>query len=173
MADALWWLWGLLLLIGLVFLVGCGKTLLRYAALLAGVALVLTLAWALGAQATATQQVATAATVSAAGQTANSVAVTVLATLLGLTGLTGAGLGGYLWLRLRRAERQVPTGRWLPGPNAQWNRSELPASSDPLAQLVQLETLRYLRELRGPAAYPAAPALPVAEEDDALYTWPW
>ena len=71
-------------------------------------------------QSAATQTAAAAATVASAGQTVNGVAVTVLAVLLLLAVLAGAGVIGYLYLRLRRAERR---GRWLPGPNAYWGRA--------------------------------------------------
>ncbi len=177
--DGNWWL-GLLLLVGGLFaLARYGRALLHGAALLLGLAAVLALAWAWGAQANATQQVAAAATVSAAGQTANSIAVSILATVLGVALLAGAGLSGYLWLRLRRAEQRASNpGRWRPGPNAQWGRADtLSPTVDPVAQLVQLEVLRTLRELRSPTPYAALtpPALPVAEEEDDAqpYTWPW
>ncbi|HHS96651.1 MAG TPA: hypothetical protein ENK08_01930 [Chloroflexi bacterium] len=82
------------------------------------------LAVALLQQSKATAATATAATVATAGQAASGVAVTVLAVLLVIVILGGGGVVGYLYLRLRRAERR---GRWLPDPNARWGRAgEMP-----------------------------------------------
>jgi len=152
------------------------KTLLASLAVLLVIAL---LAWALGEQASATRQIAAAATVSAAGQTAGSVTTTVLTILLVLV-LLGAGCAvGYLWLRMKALERQLSgpvsrTSRWVAGPNARWEQAELASrtvTTDPLGQLVQLEVLRTLRELRG--VRQAQPALTVEEDPDAGNVWPW
>jgi hypothetical protein len=89
------------------------------------VALVGLLALTLFHQSRATAATATAAAVATTGQAVSSVAVTVLAVLLLIAVLGGGGVIGYLYLRLRRAERQ---GRWLPGPNARWGRAgEMPS----------------------------------------------
>lgn len=152
------------------------KTLLASLAVLLVIAL---LAWALGEQASATRQVATAATVSAAGQTAGSVTATVLAILLVLVLLAAVGAVLYLWLRMKALERRSgPTqraSRWVAGPNARWEQAEPESravTADPLAQLVQLEVLRTLRELQGTRQQPP-PALTVEEEDDDAGPWPW
>lgn len=140
------------------------------------------LAWALGEQASATRQIATAATVSAAGQTAGSVTATVLATLLAVVLLGAGGVVVYLLLRLKLVERRLSenaprVGRWLPGPNARWEQGEQQGGAltgDPLAQLVQLEIMRHLRELRGPAPAYQAPQPALTEESDAEQPlWPW
>jgi len=136
-------------------------------------------AWALGEQASATRQIAAAATVSAAGQTAGSVTATVLTILLVLVLLGAGGAVGYLWLRMKRLERQLSgptprTGRWASGPNARWEQADPEShavTADPLGQLVQLEVLRTLRELRGTRQ--AQPALTVEEDPDAGNVWPW
>lgn len=152
-----------------------------YAAIFMLLGIIGLLAWGLGQQATATRQVATAATVSAAGQTANSVAVTVLALVLSVTLLLALGMSGYLWLRLRRAERHAPAaGQWLPGPHAQWGRETAPPGAgleQTLSALVQLELLRTLRSWRGTGvsdAPAALPALSASEEEvaDGLPFWP-
>jgi len=158
------------------------KTLLASMAVLLVIAL---LAWALGEQASATRQIAAAATVSAAGQTAGSVTSTVLAVLLALVLLVAVGAVLYLWLRMKALERQLPgpaprTGRWAPGPHARWEPAEpegRAVAADPLAQLVQLEVLRTLRELRGTRQQPALTVEDNNEEPpasiDASNLWPW
>ncbi|MDX9955732.1 MAG: hypothetical protein RBT75_16645 [Anaerolineae bacterium] len=138
------------------------------------------LAWALGEQASATRQVAAAATVSAAGQTAGSVTATVLTIVLILVLLAAGGAVLYLWLRMKALERQLSapaprTSRWVSGPNARWEQNEPESravTADPLGQLVQLEVLRTLRELRGTTRQ-AQPALTVEEDPDAGNVWPW
>jgi len=172
--DPQWLLYAVLFILVVVLVVRYGKALLLVGALLALVAV----AWAWGEQATATRQVATAATVSAAGQTAGSVTATVLATLLVVVLLAAGGAVVYLWLRMKALERQAsgaPRSRWVAGPNARWEQAE-PESralpTDPLGQLVQLEVLRTLRELRGTRQQPA-----LTDEDeansDADISWPW
>jgi len=173
--DPQWLLYAVLSILAVVLVVRYGKALLLVGALLALVAV----AWAWGEQATATRQVATAATVSAAGQTAGSVTATVLATLLVVVLLAAGGAVVYLWLRMKALERQASgaprASRWVAGPNARWEQVEpesrtLPA--DPLGQLVQLEVLRTLRELRGTRQQPA-----LTDEDevnsDGDISWPW
>lgn len=135
-------------------------------------------AWALGEQASATRQIAAAATVSAAGQTAGSVTATVLTILLVLVLLGAGGAVLYLWLRMKALERHLApaprTSRWVSGPNARWEQNEPESravTADPLGQLVQLEVLRTLRELRGTRQ--AQPALTVEEDPDAGNVWPW
>jgi len=173
--DPQWLLYAVLSILVVVLVVRYGKALLLVGALLALVAV----AWAWGEQATATRQVATAATVSAAGQTAGSVTATVLATLLVVVLLAAGGAVVYLWLRMKALERQASgaprASRWVAGPNARWEQVEpesraLPA--DPLGQLVQLEVLRTLRELRGTRQQPA-----LTDEDevnsDGDISWPW
>lgn len=174
--DPQWLLYAVLFILVVVLVARYGKALLLVGALLALVAV----AWAWGEQATATRQVATAATVSAAGQTAGSVTATVLATLLVVVLLAAGGMVVYLWLRMKALERQARgpaprASRWVAGPNARWEQAEpesraLPA--DPLGQLVQLEVLRTLRELRGTRQQPA-----LTDEDevnsDGDISWPW
>ena len=170
-----WLFYGVVLVVGVLLLARFGKVLLGVGLLLG----VLVLIGALGAQATATRQVATAATVSAAGQTANSVAVTVLALVWGVTLLLALALSLYFWLRLRRAERQAPAaGPWLAGPPAQWGRETAPPGAgleQTLSALVQLELLRTLRSWRGTGVSDAGVSpLPAAEEEVAngSFFWP-
>lgn len=107
-------------------------------------------------QARATQVAATAAAVASGGQTMATVAIVFLVVVV----LALAGLTGYLYLRLRRAESRP---RWAPGPNALWRRigEEPPAAfgggdlAQALQNLILLETLRTLRDLRQPSALPA------------------
>ena len=177
--DPQWLLYAALFILVVVLVARYGKALLLVGALLALVAV----AWAWGEQATVTRQVATAATVSAAGQTAGSVTATVLATLLVVVLLAAGGVVVYLWLRMKALERQASgaprASRWVAGPNARWEQAEpasraLPADplADPLGQLVQLEVLRTLRELRSVRQQPA-----LTDEDeansDADISWPW
>jgi hypothetical protein len=151
------------------------------------------LADALRQQARATQQTATAATLATTGQTAGTIGQSVLLGLLLLVILCGAGLSGYLYLRLRRAERRpgmYPRQRgpvrektaWLSGPDAQWQRRPTqPDTGTAIQALVQVELLRTLRELR-PPTQSAAHILPAAEgrmdyeeptdEDETIY-WGW
>lgn len=175
--DPQWLLYAVLFILAVVLVVRYGKALLLVGALLALVAV----AWAWGEQATATRQVATAATVSAAGQTAGSVTATVLATLLVVVLLAAGGAVVYLWLRMKALERQASgaprASRWVAGPNARWEQVEpesraLPA--DPLGQLVQLEVLRTLRELRSMSVR-QQPALTDEDEvdSDGDISWPW
>ena len=172
--DPQWLLYAVLFILAVVLVVRYGKALLLVGALLALVAV----AWAWGEQATATRQVATAATVSAAGQTAGSVTATVLATLLVVVLLAAGGAVVYLWLRMKALERQASgaphASRWVAGPSARWEQVEpesraLPA--DPLGQLVQLEVLRTLRELRGTRQQPALTEDEVDSDGDI--SWPW
>ncbi len=109
--DPQWLLYAVLFILAVVLVVRYGKALLLVGALLALVAV----AWAWGEQATATRQVATAATVSAAGQTAGSVTATVLATLLVVVLLAAGGAVVYLWLRMKALERQDFAGRGAAG----------------------------------------------------------
>ncbi|HOC22086.1 MAG TPA: hypothetical protein PKL16_11345 [Anaerolineae bacterium] len=173
--DPQWLLYAVLFILVVVLVVRYGKALLLVGALLALVAV----AWAWGEQATATRQVATAATVSAAGQTAGSVTATVLATLLVVVLLAAGGAVVYLWLRMKALERQASgaprASRWVAGPNARWEQAE-PASralpTDPLGQLVQLEVLRTLRELRSVRQQPALTDEDEADSDGNI-SWPW
>jgi hypothetical protein len=143
------------------------RHLVRAVLLVVGLGVVGLIAWALAAQASATRQVATAATVSAAGSTAGNVAATLLALLLALAVIGGGGYIAVLRWQLRRARPMAAdSGRgWLPGPNAQWSRLEggsaTQGGGDALGMLVQIEVLRALRDLRGgaPSAAPWA-ALP-------------
>lgn len=168
--EAQWLIYGILFLLVLVLLARFGKQML----LVGGALGVLLLIWALGAQASATRQVATAATVSAAGQTAGSITATVLATLLILVLLAAGGAVLYLWVRLRRIEGAAAVKRWTPGPNAHWGRTDAPTTApweQGLNALVQLELLHMLRELHGQRQ--AQPALTVEEDSDADISWPW
>jgi len=175
--DPQWLLYAALFILVVVLVARYGKALLLVGALLALVAV----AWAWGEQATVTRQVATAATVSAAGQTAGSVTATVLATLLIVVLLAAGGVVVYLWLRMKALERQASgaprASRWVAGPNARWEQAEpesraITTTTDPLGQLVQLEVLRTLRELRSVRQQPA-----LTDEDeansDADISWPW
>ena len=160
-------------LLGLI-LVRVGRALGVLLAVFGVVALVGLLAAALFQQSRATATAATAAAVATTGQTVNSVAVTVLAVLLLLAVLVGAGVIGYLYLRLRRAERQ---GRWLPGPNARWGRAgEMPPGPRWMYPPLPPVWWRYpppMRGVREPDVYavddeePELDALPWGEE------WGW
>ncbi len=188
--EASWILYGLVGLGALILVARFGKQLLRAILILAGAVAVTAVAVALLSQSRATQQTATAATIATAGQTAGTISQTVLLVLLLLVILCGVGLSGYLYLRLRRAERRpgmYPRQRgpahektvWVSGPDAQWQRR--PTQSDPgtaIQALVQVELLRTLRELRTPTQR-SAPVLPPTEEgyvneeqDDTIY-WGW
>lgn len=188
--EPTWIASGLLGLGALLLIVRFGKQLLRAALFVGGAAVIITIALALLQQSRATHQAATAATIATTGQTASSLGQTILVTVLLLGVLGGAGLCGYLYLRLRRAERwpgMYPRQRgpvpektaWVSGPDAQWQRR--PTQPDPgtaIQALVQVELLRTLRELRAPTRR-SAPGLPPAEDgyvneeqDEEIY-WGW
>jgi hypothetical protein len=113
-------------LFGLI-LARVGRTLGTLLLVLGLVALAGLLTLALFRQSRATAAAATAAAVATTGQAVSSVTVTLLTMLLVVAVLSGGGMIGYLYLRLRRAERR---GRWLPGPNARWGRAgEMPSAS--------------------------------------------
>lgn len=194
--EPVWIAYGLVGLAALLLLVRFGKQLLRGILLLVGAAVVVTIARALLHQSRATQQVATAATLATSGQTASSLGQTILISVLLLVLLGGAGLSGYLYLRLRRAERgasplrqrrqatwpRVNTARptWTPEADARWQGQPTPSDvGATVHSLVQLEVLRTLQELRAPAQ-PRPPTLPAVEEEtyanefeDAGPYWGW
>jgi len=159
--DMTMWLYiggGALLLIVVAAL---WRKLLRAAMILVGLGIALALAWALAMQSTATKEVATAATVSAAGSTAGNVGMTILAFLLFVVTIAG---GTYIFLLRRRL--QDP--QWLPGPNAQWGRASNPAATgEALGALIQIEVLRALRELRTDHSVALAPYDTWDEAEDA------
>lgn len=84
-------------------------------------------------QAQAVVETARAAQISAAGQTASSIAVTILAVLLALVLIAATVAILYLVIRMRRQAEQAPAigagpAKWSPGPNAQFRRpADLPA----------------------------------------------
>ena len=165
--EAMTWLYiggGALLLIVAAAL---WRKLLRAAMILVGLGVALALAWTLAMQATATKEVATAATVSAAGSTAGNVGTTILAFLLFVVTLGG---GVYVLLLRRRIQTfyNSPDDAWLPGPNAQWGRLSNPAApGDALGALIQIEVLRALRELRADRGVALAPYDAWDEAEDA------
>ena len=176
--DVTMWLYiggGALLLI---ILVAFWRKLLRAAMILAGLGVALALAWTLAMQSTATKEVATAATVSAAGSTAGNVATTLLAFLLAVVTIVA---GTYIFLLRRRLHAQrLQDPQWLPGPNAQWGRLSNPAApGDALGALIQIEVLRALRELRADRSVALAPydawdeaedaGVPYAEPEDPMW----
>jgi hypothetical protein len=188
--EPIWILYSLLGLGALILVVRFGKVLVYGLLMIGALGIVMFLADALRQQARATQQTATAATLATTGQTAGTIGQSVLLGLLLLVILCGAGLSGYLYLRLRRTERRpemYPRQRgpvhekatWVSGPDAQWQRR--PTQPDPgtaIQALVQVELLRTLRELRAPTQR-SAPVLPPTEEgyaheeqDEAVY-WGW
>ena len=142
------------------------RKLLRAAMILVGLGIALALAWALAMQSTATKEVATAATVSAAGSTAGNVAATILAFLLFVATLGG---GVYIFLLRRRIQTlyNSPDDAWMPGPNAQWGRAGPAAPGDALGALIQIEVLRALRELRTDRGVALAPYDAWDEAEDA------
>ncbi len=113
---------------------------------LAALGVVALLAWAVAGQARATEQIAQVSTSANWGLTA-------LIVLLLVVFLTAAVAIGYLYLRLRRAERRAtrPSGGWLPGPNARWgqvNPHNQPQVADIGASIDRLILLQLLNELR-------------------------
>ena len=164
--EAMTWLYiggGALLLI---ILVAFWRKLLRAAMILVGLGIALALAWTLAMQATATKEVATAATVSAAGSTAGNIAATLLAFLLAVVTIVA---GTYIFLLRRRLHAQrLQDPQWLPGPNAQWGRASNPAATgEALGALIQIEVLRALRELRTDRGVALAPYDAWDEAEDA------
>ena len=139
------------------------RQLFTFAAIVLGLVVVISLVYALVTQATATQQIATTATVSAVGSTAGNIAATLLALLLALVVIGGGGYIAVLRWQLRRARPTGGSRIWLPGPHANWGRLEGGSAGqggeDALGMLVRIEVLRALRELRAPSAAPWA-ALP-------------
>lgn len=142
------------------------KQILWVLGLVLAILMLVAVLFAMANNAAATRQIATAATVSATGQTVGSIAVIILATLLAVA----LGVIGYLSLRMRAGRG---SGKWISGPNAQWGRTgELEnggaqrGGGDPIAMLVQLEVLRTMRELRGPAQGAQHYALPATGESD-------
>ena len=165
--DTMMWLYvggGALLLI---ILVAFWRKLLRAVMILAGLGVALALAWTLAMQATATKEVATAATVSAAGSTAGNVGTTILAFLLTVATIVA---GTYIFLLRRRIQTlyNSPDDAWLPGPNAKWGRAgPAAAPGDALGALIQIEVLRALRELRTDRGVALAPYDAWDEAEDA------
>jgi hypothetical protein len=183
--EPVWIVYGLVGLGALLLIVRFGKQLLRAVLFVVGAAVIITIALALLQQSRATQQTATAATLATTGQTASSLGQTILVSVLLLVLLGGAGLSGYLYLRLRRAERgsfplrqRSPT-TWplvnasrptcTPEPEARWQHQPTPSDvGATVHSLVQLEVLRTLRELRAPAQ-PRPPTLPAGEDKTYAY----
>jgi hypothetical protein len=173
--DIRYGLYGLLALVGLILILRFGRALARGLLWLLGGVIGLALFVTLINQARATRQAATAATVATTGQTVSTFALTLLTLLVVLLLLLGGGAIVYLVWRLKRVERRRPGGRWLPGPNARWERTSPPApdTSGALQALVQLELVRLLHELRAgysptypPPARPSRDIYYYAEEED-------
>ncbi|NBD35979.1 MAG: hypothetical protein GVY30_08260 [Chloroflexi bacterium] len=151
----------------LVVVAALWRKLLRAAMILVGLGIALALAWTLAMQATATKEVATAATVSAAGSTAGNVGMMILAFLLFVATIAG---GTYIFLLRRRIQTlyNSPDDAWLPGSNAQWGRTgPTAAPGDALGALIQIEVLRALRELRADRGAALAPYDAWDEAEDA------
>lgn len=122
------------------------KRIIRAILLLAGLGLAGTTVYAFAQQASATKQVATAATVAARGSTAGNMAVALLLALI----FIGVVVCGYVALRrwyLVRTGQDAPWNEYAPQLQQPYYPS-MDASS--VNALVQLEVLRALRELRAP-----------------------
>jgi hypothetical protein len=131
---------------------------------------ILSLVWAMGNQAAATREVARAATVSAVGQTVNSVAVTLLALLL--VGLLLLLLVGalYLYVRYQRWQRQRSAGRRLPRSQGHYTQSPVSSADRMLERMVQLQSLRLMQDLQPPPRR-RTPVLPTYYEEPEDQEW--
>lgn len=127
----------------------------------------LMIAWAFGQQASATRQVAQAASMASGSAAVSSVAVIVMAGLaLALMGVVAAAVV-YIWLLRRRVRAMSEGSEPRRGPNG--------TGSDPtrtINAMVQMEMLRMMRDLRDPQ--PTVQALPgtaVDDDVDAITRW--
>lgn len=135
------------------------KRIIRAILLLAGLGLAGAVVYAFGQQASATRQVATAATVAARGSTAGNMAIALLLALI----FIGVVVCGYVALRrwyLARTGQGAPWIEYAPQLQQQHYPSMDAASVN---TLVQLEVLRALRELRAPQEQTM---LAVRDDDD-------
>lgn len=144
--------------LGVLLLAILWKRIIRAILLLAGLGLAGAVVYAFAQQASATRQVATAATVVARGNTAGTMAIALLLALI----FIGVVVGGYIALRrwyLARTGQGAPW-EYVPQLQQQYYPS-MDASS--VNTLVQLEVLRALRELRAPQEQTT---LAVRDDDD-------
>lgn len=145
--------------LGVLLLAILWKRIIRAILLLAGLGLAGAVVYAFAQQASATRQVATAATVVARGNTAGTMAIALLLALI----FIGVMVGGYVALRRWYLARTGQDALWstsVPQLQQQYYPS-MDASS--VNALVQLEVLRALRELRAPQEQTM---LAVRDDDD-------
>lgn len=143
------------------------KRIVRAVILLAGLGLAGAVVYAFAQQATATRQVATAATVAARGSAAGNVAIALLLALI----FMGVVVCGYVVLRrwyLARTGQVSPWNEYAP----QFQQHHYPSVPDTssINTLVQLEVLRTLRELR---AAQSTTMLAVRDDDDGADYGAW
>jgi len=145
--------------VGVLLLAILWKRIIRVILLLAGLGLAGAVVYVFAQQASATRQVATAATVVARGSTEANMAIALLLALIFICVV----VGGYVALRrwyLARTGQGAPWSEYTPQLQQQYYPS-MDASS--VNALVQLEVLRALRELRAPQAQTM---LAVRDDDD-------
>lgn len=107
-----------------VVLIRLGRQIAIFLLVAGGLGVVAIIALAVLNQAQATRRSAEAAAVASTGQTASSVGVTVLGTLLAVVVVAGGLVIAYQAWRLRRARRRATRQhrQWRPGPNALWGQ---------------------------------------------------
>jgi hypothetical protein len=162
------WLYATGAVVLVVLVTAFWRKIVRAVLLLAGMGLVGLIAWAFAQQATATRQVATAATAAARGGAAINIVVAVLA---GVFCLGAAVLAVYVLARrwmLQQEWGAARMGAALPYPQMQAPQMH---DSGAVNALVQLEVLRALRDLRSPQQ--TALVLERDEGDDDGYAGWW